>query len=308
MPSTKNKKFLIIDAHAVLHRAYHALPPLKTKKNVLVNAVYGFLLVFFKALKELRPDFVVAAFDLPGPTFRHKRFKEYKATRPKTPEELCQQIPKVKEILKGFNVSIFEKQGFEADDVIGTIQKNVKCQASNVKSIILTGDLDLLQLVNEDAKVYAIRRGVKDTVLYDADKVQEKYQGLKPSQLLDFKALRGDPSDNIPGVPGVGEKTAIQLIKQFGSLENLYKNLEGGSSELQSHLRTKLLYYKRQAFMSRDLAKIKKNVPLDFNLKKCRWGKYDKAKVIPLLEKFEFYSLVKRLPGTKTSKENLKLL
>jgi len=224
---TENKKrLIIIDGNAVIHRAFHALPPLTTKKGELVNAVYGFLLVFFKAIKEFQPDFVVATFDFPAPTFRHQKYKLYKATREKAPKELYQQIPKIKEVLEGFNVQIFEKQGFEADDLIGTIsQKAPKKQIlPEIETIILTGDLDALQLVDKNTKVYILRKGVKDIVLYDREKVKEKYGGLEPEQLIDFKALRGDPSDNIPGVFGIGEKTAIALIKEFGTLENLTKN------------------------------------------------------------------------------------
>ncbi len=291
------KRLIIIDSHAVLHRAFHALPPLSTKKGELVNAVYGFLLVFFKAIKEFQPNFIVATFDLPRPTFRHKEFKEYKAKRPKMAEELSQQIPKVKKVLQAFEVPIFEKEGFEADDLIGTIAKQAERRQvfPKIGIIILTGDLDALQLVNRQTKVYALRRGVKDAVLYDSKKVEERYQGLKPAQLLDFKGLRGDPSDNIPGVTGIGEKTAIQLLREFGSLENLYKDLE----KVKPRVRALLEQYKEQAFLSKKLAQIRKDAPIDFNLKNCRWPKYDEEKVIQLLQKFNFNSLIKRLPELK---------
>lgn len=305
----KKKKLVIIDGNAVIHRAFHALPPLTTKKGELVNAIYGFLLVFLKAIREFQPDFVAATFDFPAPTFRHQKYKLYKATREKAPEELYQQIPKVKEILKSFNVQIFEKQGYEADDLIGTISKKApkKQILPEIETIILTGDLDALQLVDKNTKVYTLRKGVKDTVLYDKEKVKERYQGLTPEQLTDFKALRGDPSDNIPGVLGVGEKTAITLIKEFGSLENLYQELKKNSEKdkkIKQSLRKKLLDCKEQAFVSKMLAEIRLDVPIEFNLEKCQWGKYNKEKVTQLFKNYEFQTLISRLPERKNENEN----
>jgi len=289
----EKKRLIIIDGNSLTHRAYHALPPLTTKRGELVNAVYGFLLVFLKALREFKPDFAVATFDFPAPTFRHKEFKEYKATRPKAPDELYNQIPKIKEILNIFNVPIFEKEGFEADDLIGTISKLApkKQIIPEIETIILSGDLDTLQLINRYTKVYTLKKGVKDTVLYDERAVKERY-GLSPGQLIDFKALKGDPSDNIPGVPGVGEKTAIKLIKEFGSLENLYSALTG----LNQPLRAKLEEYKDQAFFSKNLAKINQNVEIDFDFKKGEWKNYDREKVTKVLKDLEFFSLIERLP------------
>jgi len=296
----EKKRLIVIDSNAVIHRAFHALPPLTTKKGELVNAIYGFLLVFFKAIKEFQPDFVVATFDFPAPTFRHEKYKLYKATRKKAPQELYDQIPKIKEILEGFNVQIFEKQGFEADDLIGTISKAApkKQILPEIETIILTGDLDALQLVDKNTKVYALRKGLKDTVLYDKEGVKEKYDGLTPEDLIDYKALRGDPSDNIPGVPGVGEKTAIFLIKEFGTLENLYKELEQNSEkakEIKESLRKKLLDYKEQAFISKMLAEINQSVPIEFDLEKCRWPDYNKDRVIQLFKNYEFQTLIDRL-------------
>ena len=289
----EKKRLIIIDSNSIIHRAYHALPPLSTKKGELVNAVYGFLLVFFKVLREFKPDFVVATFDFPAPTFRHQEFKEYKATRPKAPDELYNQIPKVKEILKSFNVPIFEKEGFEADDLIGTISRLApkKQILPEIETIILSGDLDTLQLINQQTKVYLLKRGVKDTILYDERAVKERY-GLSPEQLIDFKALKGDPSDNIPGVPSIGEKTAIKLIKEFGSLENLYSSL----THLDPRLRTKLEEYKDQAFFSKNLVKINQNIEIDFDFKKREWKNYDREKVTRILKDLEFFSLIERLP------------
>ncbi len=202
----QQKQLIIIDSNSVIHRAFHALPPLTTKKGEIVNAVYGFLLVFFKAVKEFKPDFIAACFDFPAPTFRHKKFKDYKAKRPVAPKELYSQIPIVKEVLGVFNVSVFEKQGFEADDIIGTISEKFpkKQVLPEVEIVILSGDLDTLQLVNKNTKVYLLKKGVKNTVLYDETLVKERYSGLNPEQLVDLRALRGDPSDNIPGIIGIG--------------------------------------------------------------------------------------------------------
>jgi len=306
----EKKKLLIIDCNSLIHRAYHALPPLTTKKGELVNAVYGFLLVFFRAIKEFRPTYIAACFDFPGLTFRHKKFKEYKAKRPPTPKELYQQIPKVKEILKGFNVPIFEKEGFEADDIIGTIARSSqeKPISSKTETVIVSGDLDTLQLIGSSTRVYALKRGVKDIFLYDEKEVQKKY-GLFPQQILDFKALKGDPSDNIPGVLGVGEKTATELIKKFGSLENLYKKIQIPNPRIQipNKLKEKLLRGREQAFLSKELARIEKGLSLDFGLENCRWKDYNKEKATAILKSLEFFSLIEKLPSMDKEKENLKL-
>jgi len=306
----EKKHLIILDSNSVLHRAYHALPVLTTKKGELVNAIYGFLLVLFKAIREFQPDYIVACFDTPKPTFRHKTFKEYKAKRPPTPEDLSSQISRLKEVLKIFSIQAFEKEGFEADDIIGTISRlaSQKQIIPEIEAIILSGDLDTLQLVDPKTKVYLLRKGVKDTVLYDENLVKEKYQGLAPEQLIDFKALRGDPSDNIPGASGIGEKTAIHLLKEFGTIENLYKELEketDKTKKLKPKLRELLRRQKEQVFFSKSLVCLENNVPIDFDLNKCQWGKSDKEKIIKIFRKLEFSTLIKRLPELgKTSKEN----
>ncbi len=302
------KTLVIFDGNALVHRAYHALPALSSKSGELTNAVYGFFLVFLKAIKDFKPDYVVAAFDLPGPSFRHVKYKLYKANRIKAPDELYEQIPKIKEILKDFNVKIFEKPGFEADDIIGTISKTApkKQIYPEMETIIVSGDADVLQLVDKNTKAYLLRKGVKDIVLYDEEKVKEKYGGLSPEQLIDYKALRGDPSDNIPGVFGIGEKTAVELLKKFNSLDLLYKEL----GEVNEPIRKKLADYKEQAYVSQMLAEIKKDVPVDFDLEKCAWGDYDKEKIKEVFEKYNFKSLIPRLDGGKEKKPdagNLKL-
>ena len=308
----EKKRLIIIDGNALVHRAYHALPPLTTKKGEIVNAVYGFLLVFLKAIKELRPDFIAATFDLRAPTFRHEKFKDYKATRKKAPDELYNQLPKVKEILSNFNVPIFEKEGFEADDVIGTIANlaQQKPASQEIETIILSGDLDTLQLINKNTRVYTFKKGLKDTILYDEKAVREKYAGLVPEQMSDFKALKGDPSDNIPGIPGIGEKTAIGLIKEFKNLENLYKEIENIKvlpKEKIGILNPRLLIllkdYKDQAFFNKTLTDINKDVPIDFSIEACNWNGYDQEKVVQNLKELEFYSLIDRLPQTGREKK-----
>lgn len=316
MADSDKKKLIVIDSNAVIHRAFHALPPLKTKKGELVNAVYGFLLVFFKAIDDFNPDYIIAAFDSAAPTFRHKKYKLYKATREKAPQELYDQIPKIKDILEVFKVKILEKPGFEADDLLGTVAKLAQKKQiyPKIETIILTGDMDALQLVDKNTKVYALRRGVKDAVLYGKEEVKERYQGLTPDKVVDYKALRGDPSDNIPGVSGIGPKTAISLIKKFNSLENIYKELRKNTSkaqEIKSSLREKLQNCKNQAFVSKILAEINKDVSIEINFEKEAWGDYNKEKAINTLKDYEFNTLVDRLKNgrkKKKAKSNLKLL
>ncbi len=309
MPDDK-KKLIIFDSNAVIHRAYHALPRLTTKDGKLVNAVYGFLLVFLKAISDFSPDFVAAAFDLPAPTFRHKKYKEYKAKRPPVPEDLYSQIPIVKEILGVFGVKIFEKEGFEADDILGTIAAlaNKKKGLPKTSVIIISGDLDSLQLVDPDTKVYFLRKGVKDVMLYDEKAVADKFCGLTPKQIIDYKALRGDASDNIPGIKGVGDKTAFLLLSEFMTLKGIYEGIEKKSKKannLSPKLKEALLQYKDRAFLSKELVVLKKNVPINFNLKECKWGSYDKERVIKALSDLEFYSLVKRIDNGGFKKESL---
>ncbi len=216
---------MIIDAHSLAHRAFHALPPLTTKNGRLVNAIYGFFSIFFRALRDLKPGFVVVVFDSSAPTFRHKEFPDYKATRPKTPEPFLEQLSQIKEILAMMAIKVFEKPGLEADDIIGSVALAVEKIPSPPapKVVILSSDNDFLQLVNERTKVLILKKGISETVFYDQKAVREKYQGLNPKQLVDYKALRGDPSDNIPGVFGIGEKTAIGVMLKLNSLENLYR-------------------------------------------------------------------------------------
>ncbi|OQX00544.1 hypothetical protein BWK69_01205 [Candidatus Parcubacteria bacterium A4] len=306
------KHLVILDSNSIIHRAYHALPPLRTKEGDLVNAVYGFLLVFLKVIKELRPDYLVATFDLPGKTFRHDAFKDYKAKRPSTPEGLSPQFLPVKNFLRAFDVKIFEKSGFEADDAIGTIVE--KNKNGNIEITIISGDMDILQLVNDRVKVYFLRRGVKDTTIYGSKDVEEKY-GITPEQIPFFKGLKGDTSDNIPGIKGVGEKTAIKLIKDFESMENLYRELEredGCTKKVSPNLRELILKSKSMAFLSKKLGELDRDVPIEFNLDECSFGDYDKKIVREMFERFDFFSLINKFfenmeKEKNILKENLKL-
>jgi len=305
----KDKKRLIItDSNSIIHRSFHALPPLKNKDGELVNAAYGFLAIFLKTIKDFEPDYIATCFDLPESTFRHKEYEEYKSQRPPTPKKLYQQIPVVKKLLKLLNVPIFEKKGFEADDLIGTISKKVKKSDLNVETIILSGDLDILQLVDQDTKVYLSKSG-KNNVLYNKEKVKEKYLGLKPKQLDDFRALRGDPSDNIPGISGIGQKTAIKLLNKFDNIENIYKELESKKDIDITKRNQKLLKKdKEKAFLSQFLAEIKRDVPIKIDYKKMEWGNYDREKVFKFLQELGFKTLIKRFKKIEEKNSLLKLL
>jgi len=294
------KRFIIIDGNALIHRAFHALPPLTTKAGELVNAVYGFTSVLLRVLKELKPDYMAVTFDLAAPTFRHKEYKEYKAKRVKAPQELYDQIDKVKEVVRAFNIPIYEEEGYEADDVIGTIAHQLR----DVEVIIVTGDLDTLQLVNENIKIFTLKRGINDTSVYDREEIEKRYD-LKPIQMVDFKGLRGDPSDNIPGAPGIGEKTAIKLLKQFGDIENLYKGIEENKLLINEKMAEKLITFKEQVLFSKYLATIRNDVPIEVNIKLCSLKNYDYQKAVELFEKFEFHNLIKRLPQNNTQSVNL---
>ncbi|MDP2708973.1 MAG: DNA polymerase I [bacterium] len=285
----KKAKFMIIDGNALIHRSFHALPPLTTKQGEIINAVYGFTSVLLKALREFKPDYAALTLDRKEKTFRHARYADYKATRVKAPDELYAQIPRVKEVARALNIPIFELPGFEADDLIGTLAAKVDGQ---VEKIIVTGDLDTMQLVNGHTKVFTMKRGLTDSVLYDEQAVISRY-GLKPEQMVDFKALRGDPSDNIPGVKGIGEKTATELLKNFKTLDGVYKNID--SKKIKDRARELLLEYKDDALMSKELATIKRDVKLEFNLDQARFCDFNQEKAAELFNELEFKTLLPRL-------------
>ncbi len=306
---------IIIDGNALIHRSFHALPPtMRTKAGQMTNAVYGFTMVLLKALREFKPEYVALTLDRKAPTFRHEAYKEYKAKRIKAPDELYEQIPLVKKVAESFTIPIYEKDGYEADDLIGTIVNEIKIHPAaggtkfknNIENIIVTGDLDTLQLVDEGTKVYTMSHGLSDSVIYDKKAVRGRF-GLLPEQMIDYKALRGDPSDNIPGVRGIGEKTAIDLLKGFGTLEKIYEYVEkihpGKYSAKAVFTRIKitdrilnlLIEYKDDAFLSKKLATIEKNAPIKFNLEEARFGQFSREKVVELFSELEFKSLLPRI-------------
>ncbi len=286
-------KFLIIDANSIINRAFYGIRLLTAKDGTYTNAVYGFLNIFYKFKEEIKPDYIAAAFDLKAPTFRHKMFDGYKATRRPMPEELVPQIPLLKEVLNALKIPVLEKEGYEADDIIGTVA--AQCTEQNIACMILTGDKDDLQLATEDNKIYLVttRMGNTDTEIFDAAHVFEKY-GVTPKEFIDVKAIMGDTSDNIPGVKGIGEKGALSLISTFKNLENIYENLD--SDAITKALRTKLTEGKETAFLSRTLATIDCQVPIGLNFEAAKEQEGDVAALRELYSRLEFKSFLKKLP------------
>ncbi len=303
MPDNNPEKLILIDGNAIIHRSYHALPPFTTKNGELVNAVYGFASTLLSIIAKFEPKYIIATFDLAGPTFRHVEYADYKATRAKADDALYAQIPRVKEVTEAFGIPIYAVSGFEADDVIGTLSKQARENGKGLETIIVTGDMDTLQLVDDVTKVYTMRRGLTDAVLYGTPEIFERYS-LAPEQLVDYKGLRGDPSDNIPGVKGIGEKTAIELLKTYGTLENVYAHL----SEIKKPVREKLEKDKMIAIQSKKLATISREVPIALDLEKAITKDFDKEKLIALFTELNFHSLKKRLLGnvgeTKPNKKH----
>ncbi len=292
--NTQNKRrhlLLLLDGTALMHRSFYALPPLTVSRTgEPINAVYGFANTLLKLLADFNPTYWAVAFDRPTPTFRHEKFKEYKAQRRKTPEELKTQINRVRQLVNTFHIPIFEMDGFEADDVLGTLSKQSNDQ--NIETIIVTGDNDILQLIEAGVKTLMPRRTFKDTVLYDEQAVKQKY-GIEPAQIIDLKALAGDTSDNIPGVPGIGEKTAAKLIQQYSSVEGIYAYIEQLSP---SKLQTTLRQYESRVFQNKELVTIIRDVPVNLSLQNCKVSTYDRGEVVNLFRELEFIKLLPRLP------------
>jgi len=281
---------LLIDGHALVFRAFFAMPALTNSRGEMTNAVYGFTSMLLKALNEERPTYAIAAFDPPGPTFRHQEFAAYKAQRPPVPSELSRQMPWSRQVVEALSIPIIELPGFEADDVIGTLSR--KAEAAGLDVLIVTGDLDALQLVTDHVRVYATRRGITDTVVYDVAKVFERY-GFDPPKVVDFKALRGDASDNIPGVPGIGDKTAMALVQQYGELEQI---LDAVPSMKEGRVKRALEEHREQAILSKRMATIVADLDVPLDIESARYLSYDRERVINLFEELEFRSLVPRLP------------
>ncbi|MGO1368033.1 MAG: DNA polymerase I [Senegalia sp. (in: firmicutes)] len=299
----KNKRMVLIDGNSLLHRAYHALPPLTNKEGLFTNGVYGFMTMLYKILEDYKPDYISVAFDKKGPTFRHNEYKEYKAGRKKTPDDLRMQFPMLKEILDNMNIHRVEIDGYEADDIVGTLAKH--CSSKEMDVIVVTGDKDYLQLVDENIKVLITKKGMTNLESYDVDAMIDRYS-LTPTEFIDLKGLMGDKSDNIPGVPGVGEKTGIKLLKQYKSIENIYENIDEVSGK---KLKERLIENRNQAFMSKMLAKIITDVPIDMDLEKMKKEEANQDELLKLYTKFEFNSFLNKFDKStiKDSKENLEL-
>ena len=330
------QRFILIDGNAILHRAFHALPALTNKDGIVVNAVYGFFSMFLKILEDQNPDFVVVCFDKKAPTFRKELFVGYQAKRPKMSDDLVPQIKFVHGILEKAKVEIFEVDGYEADDLIGTIavqavqntQKTQQVSASENQRIkksdksdnlrhrnsessefsemevfIVSGDRDLLQLVNHHVKMIAPVTGLTNMIIFDEQKVEEKY-GIKPSQIVDYKALVGDSSDNYPGVAGVGPKTAANLLKEYESLSGIYKNLEKIKAKTPN-LALKLAEGAESAGLAQKLAGIVLDAPINLDIQKASMKLFDTEGLKNEFEKYGFKSLLKRLEnnGTKEPEE-----
>lgn len=291
------KILLLIDANALIHRAFHALPPLTTKGGKPIQAVYGVASILLKIWREEKPEYAAALFDRPEPTLRKQQFAEYKAQRPKAPDELVSQIIEAHHLFPKFGIKVFERPGFEADDLIASFAEKFKNE-SDLKIVILTGDKDALQLVHGDKIVVkSLKKGIGETVIYNESEI-EKVFGLKPLQLIDYKALSGDPSDNIKGIPGIGPKTATKLLAEFGSLENLYANIEKTGSA-----REKLEKFKNDAALARQLVILKKDVPLEANRLEDLAVPADKYDLVEYFEEMGFEALLKRLNPEKSSEK-----
>lgn len=288
-------RLVVIDGHALLHRAFHAIPPLTTQKGQIVNAVYGFVSILLRVIEELKPTHLAVVFDTPKPTFRNKLSKDYQANRPKTDANLISQFALTHQVVEEMQIPHFETDGYEADDVIGTITQETinNKHETDMDIVIVTGDRDLFQLVNARVRVYMPVKGISQSKLYGEKDVEEK-MGVAPDKIIDLKALIGDPSDNYPGIGGIGPKTAADLLKSFGSFAGIYQHLNEVKSK---SVKEKLIKDQKNGELSQKLATIAKDVPMEFDLNKCTLKSFNTAEVKWLLEEFEFKSLIPRLSG-----------
>lgn len=301
MAKQKNKKTLVLlDAHAILHRAYHALPDFTSPSSEPTGALYGVVTMLLKIGEELSPDYIVACYDLPEPTYRHTAYTDYKAGRAKTDDELVTQIDRSRDIFSAFNIPIYECAGFEADDVLGTIAEQTK-EDADLNVIIASGDMDTLQLVDKKRVcVYTLRKGIKDTILYDEATVKDRF-GFPPKLMPDYKGLRGDPSDNIPGIVGIGEKTATELITQFGSIDSIYTKLKKDAEQLKARgIKPRVISLlesnEEEAQFSKMLATIRRDVPITFTTPDANWKEAaDVDAILTLFSELGFRSLGSRI-------------
>ncbi|MFZ2522039.1 MAG: DNA polymerase [Minisyncoccia bacterium] len=314
----KQKTLVLLDTHAILHRAYHALPEFKSSKGEPTGALYGLCTFLIKLIKDIKPEYIVACYDLPGPTMRHDVYDGYKAHRKKIDEDLIAQLESSKEIFTALNIPMYSSPGFEADDMLGTIVENLK-KDKGTDVIIASGDMDTMQLIDGDkVTVYTLKKGIKDTIIYNQKAVVERF-GFSPKLLPDFKGLRGDPSDNIIGISGIGEKTAMDLIQNFGSIEDIYKKIRTSEKTLlKAGIKARIIELlkegEEEALFSKMLATIRRDAPINFSLpEKVLSGNVEMKKVVELFNKYEFRTLGSKIaevlslemPETKDNEKNL---
>ena len=303
-----SNRLLIIDGNSIMNRAFYGIMSSKmltTPEGMYTNAIYGFLAILFKELEDLKPEYIAVAFDLKAPTHRHKMFEGYKATRHGMPEELAEQMPVIKEILRDMNITIIEKEGFEADDILGTMSKNA--EDAGINTTILSGDRDTFQLASDriTIRIPRTKAGKTEEDDYDKEKIKETY-GVEPKQLIQVKGLMGDTSDNIPGVPGVGEKTALKLIQEYGSINKLYEALESGNSTVKGALKEKLTNNKELAYMSETLGRILLDAPLDITIDELKIQPWDNEKVTKKFKELRFNRFLDRFKLNELSKPQSK--
>lgn len=292
-------RLVLIDGNAIVHRAYHALPPLhKTEDGLLTNAVYGFFSMTLKIVGDLNPHYLIVCFDRAAPTFRKQMFVGYQATRPKMEDELSSQFVIIRDVLRKAKISIFELDGYEADDLIGTLANQAKKSKKVDQTVILTGDRDLLQLVNDQTLILSPVTGVTKMILFDEEKVKEKYE-LTPAQIVDYKALVGDASDNYPGVSGIGPKGAANLLNEFGTLEGIYENL----GEINPKTAEKLATDAEQSALAKKLATIEENSPIKLKLKESDISNFDRDALFKSFQELNFNSLINRFKLDKKPTE-----
>ncbi len=306
------KRLILLDAHAILHRAYHALPDFSTSKGEPTGALYGLSSMLIKIIEDLKPDYIAACYDVKGPTYRHEAYKEYKSQRKKTDDDLITQINRSRDIFVALDIPIYDKQGFEADDILGTIVEQLK-KNEGIEIIIASGDMDTMQLISgERVKVYTLKKGIKDTIMYDEKAVNERF-GFGPELIPDYKGLRGDPSDNIPGIQGIGEKTATSLITGFGTIEDMYKELEkvplsvGEAKFAKAGISPRIIQLlkdnKEEAEFSKMLATIRRDAPIAFTMPDKTFKEaLDMKKVSALWNELEFRTLTQRLENAVSGK------
>ena len=292
------EKLVVIDGNSILNRAFYGIggannKMLQTADGVFTNAVYGFLAIMFKLIDDVNPDYIAVAFDVKHPTKRHEMYKDYKGTRHGMPDELASQMPLIKDVLKAMNIAVLEKPGYEADDILGTLSRVGEANGKDV--ILLTGDRDSFQLATDHTtiRIPRTKQGHTETEDFDRNKIIEIY-GIEPVQMIELKGLMGDSSDNIPGVPGVGEKTALNLVKEYGSIDNLYEKLDVGEANVKGKLKENLENNKDLALLSRELGRIDLDSPIDKDLNNFKIQEWDKARVLELFKALRFNKYIQR--------------